>query len=196
MTRIAGDSTTYTDIPLTVQVAMTYATGSYAVAEAAVEARFPRAKYGWARIDTTGAGAAVASVRDWETGDKAGSLEQWVIDHNKASGRKDAVVYCNRSTVPEVRVKTGSQVLGQDYFLFVASLDGTVVTGPGIVACQVKGANLTGGHWDESLVFSTALWLPVTPPAPVPPKPPVPSALKGEFEAWLAQGVGLIGKMS
>jgi hypothetical protein len=192
MTRIAGDSTTYTDIPTTVQVAMTYATGPYAVAEAAVEARFPRARYGWARIDTAGTMPA-ADVRDWETGDKSGSLEQWVIAHNKATGRKDAVVYCNRSTIPEVRTLTGSQVLGRDYFLFVATLDGSVYTGPGVIACQVKGANLTGGHWDESLVYSTALWLPAAPPVVTPPKPP---ALKGEFEAWLAQGIKLVEQVS
>lgn len=182
MTRIAGDSTTYTDIPLTVQVACTYGTGTYATTEAQVEARFPRAKYGWCRIDVNGS-APHLSARDWETGDKARSLEQWVIDHNKATGKKDAVVYCNRSTIPEVRQKTGSQILGTDYFLWVATLDGTVYTGPGVIACQVKGANLTGGHWDESLVFDASMWLPV-PPVPPKPKPPVVS--KAQATAALA----------
>lgn len=187
MTRIAGDSTTLANIPLTVQVACTYGTGTYAVHPQQVEARFPRARYGWNRIDVNGSDPTCSS-RDWETGDKSGSLEQWVIDHNKATGKKDAVVYCNRSTIPEVRQKTGSQVLGVDYFLWVATLDGTVYTGPGVIACQVKGANLTGGHWDESLVFDASMWLPVAPP---PPKPlPVSKAQATAALATLTLYVG------
>lgn len=179
MTRIMGDSTNLAAIPPTVQIAAVYDDGRLGVESAAqLEARFPRARYGQVFIDVTGARPA-AQVRDWETGDKSGSLEQWVIDHNKASGKRDAVVYCNRSTIPEVRRLTGSQVLGTDYFLWVSTLDGTVVTAgadhlgsapysyPFVVACQVKGAGLTGGDWDESLVYDASLWLPVPPP----PKP-------------------------
>lgn len=165
--RIMGDSTNYLAIPTSVQIAATYANGRYAVAEAEVEKRFPRARYGWCRIDVLGNDPA-AHMRDWETGDKGGSLQQWCIDHNHATGKKDAVVYCDRSTVPEVRQLTGTQILGQDYFLCLSTLDGTVVTGPGIIGCQVKGAGLTGGDWDQSLVFDGSLWLPVTPPAPKP----------------------------
>lgn len=167
MTWIMGDSTTLTDIPLSVAVAATYGTGQYAVSAAAVEKRFPHAKYGWNRIDTTGQQPGLCDTRDWETGDKAGSLEQWVIDHNHARGAGTAVVYCNRSTIPEVRTLTRSQVLGRDYWLWVATLDGTVF-GPsqyaGVVACQVKGQALTGGHWDMSVVFDGSLWRPVAPP--------------------------------
>lgn len=189
MTRIMGDSTTLGDVPLTVQVAAFYGTGLYAVHPQQVEARFPHARYGHCSIDVNGSMPS-ASARDWETGDKAGSLEQWVIAHNKATGRKDAVVYCNKSTIPEVRRLTGSQVLGVDYFLWVATLDGTVfgpAQYPHVVANQVKGAQLTGGHWDESLVFDGALWLPVTPPAPPKPPAPKPSALKVRMEGLLAQ---------
>lgn len=168
-----GDSTNIAAIPLTVNIAAAYATGHLGVVtQQQMDARFPPAKYGHCSIDVTGA-APWASVRDWENGDKGGSLEQWVIDHNKASGRKDAVVYCNRATIPEVRQLTGSQILNRDYFLWVATLDGTVY-GPGqlagVVACQIKGQNLTGGDYDLSLVYSDTLWLPVVPPKPAPPK--------------------------
>lgn len=166
MTWIMGDSTVLSDIPLSVAIAAFYGTGTYAVTPAEVEARFPRAKYGWNSIDTTGQNPGL-STRDWETGDKSGSLEQWVIDHNLRAGNKSAVVYCNRSTIPEVRQLTGSQRLGTDYWLWVATLDGTLYNQPGTVACQFKGQGLTGGHWDESLAFSGSLW------APVAPKPPV-----------------------
>jgi hypothetical protein len=172
--RIMGDSTNYLAIPADVQIAAFYDDGLYSVAAADVEKRFPSAKYGWCRIDVSG-GAPQAQVRDWETGDKSGSLEQWVIDHNEASGKKDAVVYCDRSTIGQVRAGTGSQVLGADYHLWVSTLDGTVVTAgpehlgsapytyPGVIACQVKGAQLTGGDWDMSLVYDGTLWLPVAP---------------------------------
>ena len=172
MTRTMGDSTTPTDIPLTVQAAAFYASGAYTATTEQAEARFPHARYGRAWIDVTGQ-RPDAQVRDWETGDKAGSLEQWVIDHNRISGKKDAVVYCNRATIAEVRQLTGSQILGRDYFLWVATLDGTVY-GPGqlagVVACQVKGQNLTGGHYDLSLVYDDSLWLPLAPPKPAAPR--------------------------
>jgi len=177
--RVMGDSVTpLTAIPPGVQVAAFYLTGGFAVTEAQIQEQFPHQRYGWCGIDARGTMPA-AHARDWETGDKAGSLEQWVISHNRASGRRDAVVYCNRATIPEVRVGTGTQVLGVDYFLWVATLDGTLVTPgpvhlaappytyPGVVACQIRGAGLTGGDWDQSLVFESKLWVSL-PPVPVP----------------------------
>lgn len=166
MTWIMGDSTTLADIPLSIAIAAFYGDGTYRVLPVEAESRFPHAKYGWNIIDVTGANPGF-DTRDWETGDKSGSLEQWVIDHNHARGAGTAVVYCNRSTIPEVRTLTKSQVLGRDYWLWVATLDGTVfgpAQYPGVVACQVKGQNLTGGHWDMSVVFDGSLWRPVAPP--------------------------------
>lgn len=166
MTWIMGDSTTLADIPTSVAIAAFYGTGQYAVRSPEVDARFPHHKYGWNAIDTTGQNPA-CDTRDWETGDKSGSLEQWVIDHNHARGPGTAVVYCNRSTIAEVRVLTKSQVLGRDYFLWVATLDGTLfgpAQYPHVIACQTKGQGLTGGHWDMSVVFDGSLWLPTAPP--------------------------------
>ena len=189
--RIMGDSITMGSIPLDVQIVAVYDDGSLGVETAAsLEARFPHARYGQVWVDVTGANPA-AQVRDWETGDKAGSLQQWVIDHNAATGRKDAVVYCNRATIPQVRADTGSQVLGADYFLWVATLDGTVVapgaehldaapyTYPGVVAVQLKGAGLTGGDWDQSLVFDPAIWVPVPPAVPLPGRAQALAAIAG-----------------
>ena len=137
-----GDSAQYLNIPASVQVAAFYGNGAYAATIAQAEARFPHAKYGRCWIDVLGT-LPSAQARDWETGDKGGSLEQWVIDHNKARGKKDAVVYCNVSTIPEVRQLTGTQVLGTDYFLWVATLDGTLfgpAQYPHVIANQIKGA--------------------------------------------------------
>jgi len=190
--RIMGDSVSpLTAIPPGVQITAYYLTGGFAVTETQIQGRFPHHRYGWCSIDTRGTMPA-AAVRDWETGDKAGSLQQWIISHNAASRRKDAVIYCNRATIPEVRRLTGTQILGRDYFLWIATLDGTVVapgpdhlggppyTYPGVAACQIKGAQLTGGDWDQSLVYDGTLWVPDIPP------PPVPVVSRAEAEAAYA----------
>lgn len=191
MIRIMGDSTNLDAIPLTVNIACAYTDGHLGVAtQAQLDARFPHARYGQVWIDVTGATPA-AQVRDWENGDKGGSLQQWVIDHNKASGKKDAVVYCNVSTIPEVRNLTGSQILGTDYWLWIATLDGRLFGPdkyPHVIANQLLGANLTGGNWDMSLVFDGSFWLPAAPP---PPKPPV--VTDAQMEQALS---GLVGSLS
>ena len=195
MSRVMGDSAQYLNIPGSVQVAAFYGNGAYAVTIAQAEARFPHAKYGRCWIDVLGT-LPSAQVRDWETGDKGGSLEQWVIDHNKASGRKDAVIYCNVSTIPEVRQLTGTQVLGTDYFLWVATLDGTLF-GPaqyrGVIANQIKGAQLTKGDWDESLVFDASFWLPVAPPAP---KPAAPKVTQAQAKAAIASAMTALATLT
>lgn len=159
MTRTMGDSTTFSDIPKGVEVAAVYVSGKLGVvAPAELEARFPHSQYGHCTIDVNGS-RPDADVRDWETGDKAGNLQQWVIDHNKTAGvQNKAVVYCNRSTIFEVRQLTGSQILGKDYFLWVTTLDGTEYTGTGVIACQSKGEQQTGGHWDESVIYDDRFW--------------------------------------
>ena len=131
-------------------------------------------------IDVNGS-APGAQVRDWEDGDKGGSLENWVIEHNQLSGASDAVIYSNRQTIAEVRRLTGSQVLGKDYYLWVATLDGTIF-GPdqlaGVIACQFTDVN---DVYDESKVWPTAaVWwsdgiINDPHPAPLPPSPNLPA---------------------
>lgn len=160
MTRVAADSTTFEDIPKNIDIACAYVNGSMGVATPAqMEARFPHSQYGWCFIDVNGS-RPDAQVRDWETGDKAGSLENWIADHNDHSGQRDAVIYCNGSTIPEVRQLSGRMVLGKDYYLFVATLSGFMFTGFGVVACQRDGVQQTGGHFDRSFVFENGLWRP------------------------------------
>jgi hypothetical protein len=161
--RVMGDSTTLTDIPLTVDAAASYLSGTYAISRASMEERFPHIAYGHCWIDSNGT-RPDADARDWETGDKEGSLEQWVADHNAHTGQKDAIVYCNRSTIPEVRQLTGRFKLGLDYWLWVACLDGTMYTGPGVKLCQRDGEAQTGGHWDRSFIFGAKLFLPAKRP--------------------------------
>jgi hypothetical protein len=175
MTRTMRDSINPSAIPLAgTDIAAGYANGTYANLPA-LAARFPHIPR--VSIDVRG-DLAEADVRDWETGDKGGSLEQWVIDHNRASGHKDAVVYCNRDTIPEVRQLTGSQLLAVDYWLWIATLDGTIVmpgpdhlgsppyTYPGVIACQDRNTAQPSPGYDTSLVFAD-WWKPALAPPPV-----------------------------
>lgn len=168
-TRIMGDSSTFGDVPKNLDIIAVYDDGNFGIPPSgAFEARYPHDQFGHCWIDVNGSHPE-ADVRDWENGDKAGSLEQWVIEHNHLKGKKDAVIYCNRSTIPEVRRLTGSQNLGKDYFLFIATLDGTVYRNFGVIACQNKGEMQTGGHYDSSEVFDDQFWqktAPTTPPDP------------------------------
>jgi hypothetical protein len=168
-----GDSVDITEVPKTVDIVATYADGHLGVIiEQLLEELFPPDRYFHVLIDVNGSRPDV-QVRDWETGDKGGDLRRWVIDHNNCSGKKDAVVYCNVSTIPEVRRLTGDQILGKDYFLWVATLDGSIFRGPGVIACQNRGARQNGANFDTSEVFDDRFWVnpssPVTPPPP--PKP-------------------------
>lgn len=169
--RIMGDSTNILDIPKSVDIVAGYVNGHEGpTTPAFMEAHFPNTQYGHVLIDVAGSRPDV-QVRDWENGDKGGNLEQWVKNHNNSTGRKDAVIYCNRSTVPEVRRLTASQVLNEDYYLWIATGDGTLVQGTGIVACQRDWSGITHGHWDRSIVFVDTLWRPKGNPSP----PPAPS---------------------
>jgi len=169
------DSVTLTDIPLTCSIAATYGDGDFRENYQQFENRFPSPRYGRALIDLDGTTPQFCTVRDWENTTEKGSLRNWVADHNKAYGRKSAVVYCDKSTIPDVRVQTGDQILGVDYWLWIATLDNSIF-GPDqyehVIWCQNQGTAQTGGHFDRSVVFSLPFGTPDDPShAPVKPKP-------------------------
>lgn len=185
--RIMGDSTVLADIPTSVNVAAIYINGKYAVTSAQLEARFAHAKYGWCLIDVTGANANTADVLDVETGDATpATANLWVQSWYTLKRTGLPVVYCNRANQAAVvsAVASGGNVLGKTYGIWIATLDGTQVTGTGVVACQYKGASLTGANYDESLVYDSSIWLPVA-PAPVPAPTPAPGPTQAEAEAAL-----------
>jgi hypothetical protein len=149
MTLVMRDSVAAVNIPVNgTDIAAGYLDGDFNT-WAALRRRFPGIPK--VAIDVNGS-AAGAEVRDWETGDKAGNLETWVEEHNKLTGARDAVVYCNRSTIPEVRQFTGKMILGKDYWLWVATLDGSIYGPaqlPGVLACQ----QFDRGTYDQSVVW-------------------------------------------
>lgn len=173
-TRTMGDSSTFGDVPRRdMDIIAVYVDGMYGVpGNGEFEKHYPHDQFGHCWIDVNGSHPE-ADVRDWETGDKAGSLEKWVADHNKIHGKNNAVIYCNVSTIPEVRRLTGGQILGTHYFLFIATLDGSKYRARGVIACQNKGAMQTGGHYDSSEVYDDRFWRKTGTDQPK-PKPPAP----------------------
>lgn len=187
-----GDSTTLSDVPLTVNVVATYINGHIGVSTPAqLEARFPHAKYGHVWIDVTGANANTADVLDVETGDATPAIANlWLQSWRVLKRTTFPVIYCNRSNQAAVvaACASGGSILGKHYGLWIATLDGTQVSGNGIVACQWKGAKQTGANYDESLVYDSSIWLPVAPapvPAPTPVPKPAPGPTQAEAEAAL-----------
>jgi hypothetical protein len=120
----------------------------------AVSKRFPGLRQN--PIDRHGNSARIARSFDVEEGlIRPSQLEQIIAEFNATNptyrtGAR-AEIYCNRSTIPAVRVGTGKYVLGRDYYLWVATLDGTEYTGPGVNACQIRDF----GGYDESVVYDS-----------------------------------------
>lgn len=78
-----------------------------------------------------------------------------------------AAFYLSNMEAVEAACKAGGWTLGTHYKFWLATLDGTQLAPPGVVACQF-GAH---GTWDESVVYDDSIWLPVAPP-PAKPSPP------------------------
>ena len=168
-----GDSTNLAAIPLTVNIAAAYCNGHLGVVTPAqMQARFPHAKYGWCLIDVTGANADKADMLDVENGDATpATANLWVQSWHKLGRHGPAPLYVNRGNEQAVinACASGGGKLGVQYGLIISTLDGTIIPpGTGIIGCQVKGAQLTGGDWDYSLIYDAAFCTPVAPPAPKP----------------------------
>jgi len=116
--------------------------GRYAVPSIAyVEDLFDPDKYRLAAIDTVGDRADFARILDVEKNlVDPGKCEQWLQDFAASNpsyeGGGRGEIYCNRSTIGAVRIGTGRYRLGRDYYLWVATGDGTLYRAFGVNACQ------------------------------------------------------------
>jgi hypothetical protein len=169
MTRIMRDSVTAADIPLAgLDLVAGYGNG-----------RYQWSPTDWARfrglpsvrIDVLGTDPA-CGVLDVETGDATpGHAPFWVRQRRAAHPGTYAVLYCNRATLPAVEeaMTSAKLVLGTDYDLWVATLDGTktLPVMAGVVAVQYQAATATSGpgHYDQSIVYDDR-WHPSPPAAP------------------------------
>lgn len=110
---------------------------------------------GWARfpppvvsLSIVVSAADVGDILDVEQGDAApGDCPGWA-DRFRRPGRRRPTIYCNRGTIAAVRQAMGSR----PFDWWAATLDGTVDVA-GAVAVQARGADLTGGAYDESVIL-------------------------------------------
>lgn len=129
------------------------------VSQSATEAMYPGKRYN--PIDRRGLYPHLSRSLDVEEGcvwppSKCESyIQAWNATNPAYKGGGRLVIYCNRSTISQVRTGTGRYVLGKDYYLWVATGDGSLYTGPGVIACQ----NIWSRTYDSSEVYSSA-WMP------------------------------------
>lgn len=169
MTRTMRDSITVTDIPVSgADIVAVYRNGTYKADPVAVHKRFPGVPVAW--IDVNGTAYGNSIILDIETGDATPSTapiwvaKRWATVHQPRGLNNIPVLYVNRSNIGAVKMRCHDYglTLGHDYKLWVSTLDGTATLPDmtGVVAVQSKGSKLTGGHYDESIVYD-ATWLPI-----------------------------------
>lgn len=165
MTRIMRDSTSAADIPVKgTELVAGYRNGAFAWTPADYN-RFPGIPHVY--IDVTGASPENSGVVDVEPLDVgvAGAVRwvklRWAAIHGgKAGTDYPPITYCNRATLTPLFNAMGVAGLKivRDFRLWIATLDGTetVPDMTGVTAVQARGASLTGGHYDESIVYDDA----------------------------------------
>lgn len=173
MLRVMGDSTVLGNIPTDVDIATSYGNGRYEVNYDEMIARFPTPRYARALVDVNAGDPLGCSILDVELYDAVPTQAPgWIRDHHAARTDTDVampVIYVNRSNRGQVEsaCTAAGLVLAKDYWLWVATGDGTIVGGPddpGVVACQ----QFWYATWDKSVVFND-LWHPndvIKPPPP------------------------------
>lgn len=169
MTRIMRDSTKAADIPVAgTEMVAGYRNGAFAWSPDDY-ARFPGIPHIY--IDVLGTdpeGAGVVDVEPLDVG--ISGAVRWIKARLATKPDYPPIAYANRSTLTPLFNATDAAGLRivRDFRLWVATLDGTktVPDMTGVTAVQFAGTNLTGGHYDESIVYDDS-WH-----APDQPKPP------------------------
>jgi len=157
MTRIMRDSDTPTDIPIRgTDIAAGYVTGG-GKWPAKAYARFRGLEK--ARIDCRGTKPGKADILDVEPGcaDRQRAVT-WVKERKAAfPGAYPPIIYCSLDPLPRIlsAMNAGGLHLVKDFRLWIATLDGTkrIRDMRGVTAVQYAGADITGGHYDESIVY-------------------------------------------
>lgn len=158
MTRIMRDSTTSADIPHQgTDMVAGYGNGRYAWSDADWQ-RFVGIPHVYIDVDGS---MPSCGVLDVETGDATVSeAVAWTKARLALPHAYPPVIYCNRSTLTPLfnaMAAAGLRVV-HDFRLWVATLDGTKTLADmtGVTAVQYAGADRTGGHYDESIVYDDA----------------------------------------
>jgi hypothetical protein len=157
LTRIMRDSSTPTDIPLHgTDLVAGYVTGRYTW-PAKAYARFRGIPL--AHIDCRGTKPEKAEILDVEPRcTDVHAAVSWVKKRKAAfPGAYPPIIYCNRDTLTPLHHAMNAAGLHvvKDFRLWVATLDGTKKpqSMTGVMAVQYAGEGITGGHYDESIVY-------------------------------------------
>jgi hypothetical protein len=156
MTRIMRDSTDLKDIPIHgTDIVAGYVNGKFRATKKDF-ARFPGIPH--VRIDVFGTDPDVGIV-DCEKGDvTVPGAVAWAKNRKAAHPRwYPPIIYCNRSTLTPLfnEMNAAGLQIVHDFRLWIATLDGTekVPDMTGVTAVQYAGESITGGHYDESIVY-------------------------------------------
>ena len=156
MTRLMRDSTNLRDIPIHgTDLVAGYVNGQFSRQKDF--ARFPGIPH--VHIDVCGTDPEDAGVLDFETGNvPAPEVVQWAKRRRAAlPGHYAPVIYCDRAHLTPLfnAMNAAGLEIAKDFRLWIATLDGTktVADMTGVTAVQFAGEGMTGGHYDESIVY-------------------------------------------
>jgi hypothetical protein len=158
MTRLMRDSTNLRDIPIHgTDLVAGYVNGNF-IATKEDFARFPGIPH--VHIDVFGTAPEEAGVLDFETGNPRDPemCAIWAKQRRAAlPGHYPPVIYCDRSHLTPLfnAMNAAGLEIAKDFRLWIATLDGTKTVDDmtGVTAVQFAGESMTGGHYDESIVY-------------------------------------------
>lgn len=149
--RLLVDSTVPADMPQWAEIQAFYVDGRFAATAQQIAARRgPKVL-----ITVTGNPASDSDCIDVENGDATpDAIPAW-YDARHALGVRNLAVYCSRDKFAACTTALGTRRAAR----WLATLAGPVLhtyDGTPVDACQAFGENLTGGHYDLSVVFNEA----------------------------------------
>lgn len=158
MTRLMRDSTNVKDIPIQgTELVAGYINGNFVATEDDFD-RFPGIPH--VHIDVLGTAPEAAGVLDFEDGNPSTAEDCAIWAKRRRAALPDhypAVIYCDRAHLTPLfnAMNAAGLQIARDFRLWIATLDGTkrVADMTGVTAVQFAGANMTGGHFDESIVY-------------------------------------------
>jgi hypothetical protein len=149
------DSTNLNDIPIDgTDLVAGYVNGNFAATKEDF-ARFPGIPH--VHIDVLGTDPQDAGILDFGA-EISGTCVFWAKRRKAAfPNHYPPIIYCDRSHLTPVvnAMNAAGLEIVKDFRFLIATLDGTkrVDDMTGVTAVQFAGASMTGGHYNESIVY-------------------------------------------
>jgi hypothetical protein len=158
MTRLMRDSTNLRDIPIDgTDLVAGYVNGLF-IATKEDFARFPGIPH--VHIDVLGTDPEDAGVFDFEADNvRTPDMSTIWAKRRKAAfpNHYPPIIYCDRAHLTPLvnHMNAAGLEIVKDFRLWIATLDGTKTVDDmtGVTAVQFAGEKMTGGHYDESIVY-------------------------------------------